>query len=432
MRTTLAKRTRKRKTLDPIINPFHLAFIFNHEICILDPLNGRNRITFKIAHSVIWIRPLKCGRLVANCLDRVVRIWELKNDQKTITLQECAELKENTKCKPLELADGRLVFRSRSVVHVIIWNFITGKVVKCNGHSARIQTVIALMDGRHIATSSADATVRIWEIETGRQIAQQIDIVTADMIQLHDGRLALCSITGRLHIWKFWEPMTCDTSVGFGYFSTAKLKQLQTGQLTLNSYVMHLINVDQPKHKITKFEYDYRDVIELDNGWWVGLGGRERGFAYLINPKAKFRRQLPHEYYVTCVAKISHQRFVSATRDGIYVWDANDFDAPPLILNTPFATWKIQELPDGRLLARSARSYITAFDTPHHQFCIVDIETNTCQLFNGKCVHLIHTPNDRQTCQTNVRELFQAKLNRDVCDVVADFVAPSAKRQRTL
>ena len=101
--------------------------------------------------------------------------------------------------------DGRLALSGSADNTVRLWEVETGRQVRVlEGHSARVLSVAISGDGRLALSGSQDNTVRLWEVETGRQV-RVLEGHSAGVWSVAfstDGRQAFSSaVNGVLRIW---------------------------------------------------------------------------------------------------------------------------------------------------------------------------------------------------------------------------------------
>ncbi|MGW1173573.1 nSTAND1 domain-containing NTPase [Kitasatospora sp. NPDC002543] len=70
--------------------------------------------------------------------------------------------------------DGRTVATGTTTA-VLLWDVATGRTVTLTGHTGPVRSVAFGPDGRTLATGGNDATVRLWEVATGRTTATLTD-----------------------------------------------------------------------------------------------------------------------------------------------------------------------------------------------------------------------------------------------------------------
>jgi WD40 repeat protein len=112
-----------------------LAFSPDNQFIVIGSANGKARI-----HRTDGSDPDPMGRLMAGALQSMTRTYDQFLDD-TVALQPLHDLQRSASDKRNELA----------------------------GHDARITAVAWSRDGRHVATTSADRTARLWTIGTARE-----------------------------------------------------------------------------------------------------------------------------------------------------------------------------------------------------------------------------------------------------------------------
>lgn len=100
--------------------------------------------------------------------------------------------------------DGRLaVSGSKFGYKVMLWNTADGSLRWENGHDSEVECVVFSPDGKRIASGGEDFMVRIWEVETGKQLTSwEHDGGLDGITWSHDGTvIATGSEVGDAWLW---------------------------------------------------------------------------------------------------------------------------------------------------------------------------------------------------------------------------------------
>jgi WD40 repeat protein len=101
-----------------------------------------------------------------------------------------------------ESADAETRRRAEALVQAI-GNRIYGEVRPFQGHTARVQSIAFTPDGRRALSGSADRTMRLWDVESGKELRRFKVGAGVDAVAFApDGRRALSGSTDRLvRLW---------------------------------------------------------------------------------------------------------------------------------------------------------------------------------------------------------------------------------------
>jgi len=79
--------------------------------------------------------------------------------------------------------DGKLAISAGADRTIRVWEVDTAREVKVlEGHTTPVRGVTLSPDGRHVASCGGDRTVRIWELETGREVLRLAGSLRVDKV----------------------------------------------------------------------------------------------------------------------------------------------------------------------------------------------------------------------------------------------------------
>ena len=110
-------------------------------------------------------------RLASGSTDKTVRLWDLSNGGKWITLQKHTGWTNVLAFSP----DGKMLASGSTDKTVQLWDTTTGEpLATLTGHINGITALAFSPDSTTLASGSADGTIRFWHAETGNPLTDHI------------------------------------------------------------------------------------------------------------------------------------------------------------------------------------------------------------------------------------------------------------------
>jgi WD40 repeat protein len=132
---------------------------------------------------------------------------------------------------------------------VIVYNLETGKTVfaPMKGHTAKITQVVFSPDGLHLASSSLDGTVKVWDIATGKEVVTFHDAAPVLGVAFSPDSLRLASASED-HTVKLWatagkKPRVMGPGIGCVVFSPDSKRLAGIGETSHGRYGAYVWNV---------------------------------------------------------------------------------------------------------------------------------------------------------------------------------------------
>ena len=153
-------------------------------------------------------------RLASFANDRTIRIWDMAE------LREVAQL-------PTKLSSAEVAFSAGGDVLISAgYGGIRAQETKSSvtrwaalGNEGGVNCMACTPDGRRVATGGDDCVIRLWDVETGRQVAvlDGFDARVASLAFSRDGRkLVAGSYDNTVRVWTAFSILTSKTPMSFG------------------------------------------------------------------------------------------------------------------------------------------------------------------------------------------------------------------------
>jgi WD40 repeat protein len=261
--------------------------------------------------------------------------------------------------------DGKWLASSGADQTVRIWDAITGQEVRTlKGHNHEVAAVAFSPDGGWLASASLDRTIKVWDARTGEEIhtltnhTMRVDTVAFSP----DGtRLASAGFDRTVKVWdattgKFIRDLT---PLGHNVYSVAFFPdstRLAAACVDGTASVWD-IRTGQVIHKLEAHKHSVRSVAASPDGRWLATGGGNQTVriwdALSGQPVRTFKG---HASYVKSVAfSPDGTRLASASLDGtIKVWETASEDEPLTLKGHTHGVHSVAFSPDGTRLASAS------------------------------------------------------------------------------
>jgi hypothetical protein len=109
--------------------------------------------------------------------ENTIKLWDVSTGRELLNFSRYTKSVYDAKFS----ADGRMLLTGGD--ELILWEVNTGRMMKTySGHHDNIWSVGFLPDGKSIMSAGDDGTVRIWSLETGREIVQLVSFADGEWI----------------------------------------------------------------------------------------------------------------------------------------------------------------------------------------------------------------------------------------------------------
>jgi eukaryotic-like serine/threonine-protein kinase len=156
----------------------------DRSVRIWDATTGREiRKIEGISHPAEGVAFSPDGSRIASGVDRTVKVWESTTGRETLTLEGLPGLASSLVFSPdgsrLAVAvnpvtynpDGSVLLDDSRDATVKVWDLATRReVFTLKGHTGLINGVVFSPDGSRLASAGADQTVKVWDAATGREM----------------------------------------------------------------------------------------------------------------------------------------------------------------------------------------------------------------------------------------------------------------------
>ena len=186
--------------------------------------------------------------------------------------------------------DGRHIVSGSGDKTIRLWDAQTGAQVAnpLQGHTSSVTSVTFSPDGRHIVSCSWDQTIRLWDAQTGSQVCEPLQGHTSSVWSVAfspDGRYIVSGSEDRTI--RLWDAQICGHWVGNALKEKTINSLLSTlSPIHFSSSAAHALHDAQSLFvDMSNVNADYRDLIHLQNDGWI------------VGPKGKLLLWVPPSYH---------------------------------------------------------------------------------------------------------------------------------------
>jgi WD40 repeat protein len=187
-------------------------------IKLWDVATGKNTSTFKGSSDFIKsVAFSPDGKTLASAeFHRTIRIWNVATGENTDTVegQGRPEPRGFVVFSPIDKILATVSENDQN--SVILWDMDRAKKTRLEGHLGAVNSATFSPDGKTVATSSLDDTIRLWEVTTGNATDTLPAHPNINCVTFHPNRKML-AFAGR-SVW-LWDLAKRDTIAKFDKFS---------------------------------------------------------------------------------------------------------------------------------------------------------------------------------------------------------------------
>ncbi len=164
----------------------------------------QNKFTHEWSGHDHWVFDLTFGanseRLISGGGDNKTKIWSSKDWKLLKTFEDHTDDVHSVALTP----DETLLITGGDDENVIVRNLKTGEVTFLKGHTAQVTSTVLSLDGKQAFSSSRDQTIRVWDLENFKEVADltghQEDVLHL-AIDKSGQQLASASYDGTARLW---------------------------------------------------------------------------------------------------------------------------------------------------------------------------------------------------------------------------------------
>jgi len=149
-------------------------------------------------------------QMISGSGDKTARRWDLKtgkeiNEARVVCEKEVSAVAVSRDGRWIVTAGGNRLPSNPADGELKAWEIKTGIMKSFEGHSPTVTCIDVSADSKLLASGSADDTIRIWDLDTGKLVAgpfQTAQWVGSIRFSQHSMKLAVNSLTGKcLEVW---------------------------------------------------------------------------------------------------------------------------------------------------------------------------------------------------------------------------------------
>jgi len=295
--------------------------------------DGRRWTNYHYIDSLMFftsIVVLPCGH-IAVCRYQAVQVLDL------LSGATISDFNANGSVTSLVvIADGRVATGTDTIIDV--WDVFSGKCLDTlRGHTAPVDELVMLPSG-HLASGSADSTIRIWDLSTTTTQTRDLSTTTTQALKILKGHTGIIT---QLAVLPHGQLASGATD------HTIKVWVISTGRC--------IYSLQEHVRAITA-------LCTLPNGDLASASHDQTIRVWNMSTGQCIRKRNTKEGYITALAMLPNGRLVSGSSAGrICVWDVNNLEFQHR-LRCGEHVFALVVLPSGRLGIGTKDFYVRVLD----------------------------------------------------------------------